>query len=85
MLSTFKDIITRLEKQQSAIDRALTALREFDNDGATGSPVPSVERSSKAVKKTGKKPVMSEEGRQRIAAASRKRWAAVRKAAKKAA
>jgi hypothetical protein len=41
--------------------------------------------STKAVKKVAKKRVMSEEGRQRIIAASKKRWAAVRKAAKKAA
>jgi hypothetical protein len=35
------------------------------------------------VKKVGKKRVMSEEGRKRIAEASKKRWAAVPKAAAK--
>ncbi len=85
MLSNFKDIITRLEKQKASIDRALAALREFDSDESVGSTVRKAGRPAKAVTNTGKKRVMSEEGRQRIAEASRKRWAAVRKAAKKAA
>jgi hypothetical protein len=46
---------------------------------------PETARPAKAVKKAVKKRVMSEEGRQRIGEATGKRWASVRKAAKKAA
>ena len=60
-------------------------MREFDEGSATESKAPETARPAKAVKKAAKKRVMSEEGRQRIAEATRRRWAAVRKAAKKAA
>ncbi len=82
MLSNFKDIINRLEQQKAAIDKAIAALREFDDGESSESERPK-STAAKAVKKAGKKRVMSEEGRRRIAEASRKRWAAVRKAATK--
>lgn len=86
MLGNFEDIIARLEKQKIAIDQAISALREFDESDVTESAAPKTVRHAKAVKKAAaKKRVMSEEGRQRIAEASRKRWAAVRKAATKGA
>jgi hypothetical protein len=71
-------VISKLEQQKVAIDKAIEALREFEG-GVAEQP-----RATKAVtEKPTKKRVMSEEGRQRIAAASRKRWAAVHRAAKK--
>jgi hypothetical protein len=79
MLGNFKDIITRLEKQKAAIDRALAALHEFDDGAVAESAVP----RKTAAKKAAKKRVLSEEGRQRIADAARKRWAAKKKASKK--
>jgi hypothetical protein len=79
MLGNFKDIIVRLEKQKAAIDRALAALHEFDE----GSPAESAQPRKTAAKKTAKKRVLSEEGRQRIAEAARKRWASKKKASKK--
>jgi hypothetical protein len=79
LLGNFKDILNRLEQQKAAIDKAIAALREFD-----GSEIAETERpKSKHAAKTVKKRVMSEEGRKRIAEASKKRWAAVRKAAAK--
>jgi hypothetical protein len=84
LLGNFKDIIKRLEQQKAAIDKAIAALREFDESDIAESERPKSKRLAKAVKKGAKKRVMSEEGRKRIAEASRKRWAAVRKAAKKA-
>jgi hypothetical protein len=79
MLSNFKDIITRLEKQKAAIDRALAALHEFDE----GAVAESAQPRKAATKKVAKKRVLREEGRQRIADAARKRWAAKKKASKK--
>jgi hypothetical protein len=80
-----QDVISKLEQQKVAIDKAIAALREFDESGATETTTPMLGRPTKAVKKAAKKRVMSEEGRKRIAEASRKRWAAFKKAAKKAA
>jgi len=86
LLGNFKDIISRLEQQKVAIDKAIAALRDFDGSGIAETETPKSKYAAKAVKKAGKKRVMSEEGRKRIADASKKRWAAVRKAtAKKAA
>jgi hypothetical protein len=81
MLGNFKDAIARLEQQKATIDKAIETLREFDESGHTEQ----AKAKKGAATKTGKKRVMSEEGRKRIAEASRKRWAAIRKAAKKAA
>jgi hypothetical protein len=79
MLGNFNDIIARLEKQKTAIDQALDALRQFDESDIAR---PSTSKKA-AGKKAVKKRVLSEEGRQRIADAARKRWAAKRKASKK--
>jgi len=80
MPSNFKDVIVRLENQKAAIDRALAALREFDDSGVAKRPA-----STKAATKKAKKRVMSAEARKAIGDAARKRWAAVKKAAKKTA
>jgi hypothetical protein len=85
LLGNFHDIVTRLEKQKVAIDQAIAALRAFDDGDVAAAETPKTDRPRKAVKKATQKRVMSEEGRRRIAEASRKRWAAVRKNAKKGA
>jgi hypothetical protein len=78
-LSNFRDIIFRLEQQKVAIDRAIAALRDFD-EGARAVPVP-----PKPVKRVTKKRVLSDAGRQAIADAARRRWAALRKSGTRAA
>jgi hypothetical protein len=85
MLGNFKDVISRLEQQKAAIDNAIATLREFDEGDVSVLAASNVRGPAKTVKRAAKKRVMSEEGRKRIAEASKKRWAAVRKAAKKAA
>jgi hypothetical protein len=66
-------IISQLERQKTAINRAIDALREVSDKGAAAT-----------VKSVGSKPVarkkrrLSPEGRRRIAEAARRRWAALR-------
>ncbi len=79
-LGNFKDAISRLEAQKEAIDKAIAILREFDEGGASE---PATKKE--AVKKGKKKRVMSEAARKAISDAVKKRWAGIRKAAKKAA
>jgi hypothetical protein len=81
MLGNFTEVISRLEQQKAAIDKAIEALREFEDGSVPEQPRPTRAVTEKPAKK---KRTMSEEGRQRIAEATRKRWAAVRKAAKQA-
>jgi hypothetical protein len=85
LLGNFKDITDRLEHQKAAIDKAIAILREFDGGEVGETEKPESKRAAKAVKKAITKRTMSEEGRKRISEASKKRWAAVKKAAKKAA
>jgi hypothetical protein len=80
MKSNFTDIISRLETQKEAIDRALAILREFDEGRPSERPAKKV-----LAKRAKKKRTMSAEGRKAIGDAVRRRWAAVKKAAKKAA
>ncbi len=80
MLGNLEDIIARLEAQKAAIDKAIAVLREFDEGGVSASS------ALKATAKKGKKKrVMSEAARKAISDAVKKRWAGIRKAAKKAA
>ncbi len=71
-----KDVIARLEQQHSAIVRALAALRGMEGLGGTESPA----APAPAPKKRG----MTPEGRARLIAALKRRWAAKKKTAKKA-
>jgi hypothetical protein len=73
------NIIAQLEEQKAAVERALEALRDFDQ---TGSITPAKSTSKAAAHKGG----MSPEGRRRLALAMKKRWAAkrIRAQAKKA-
>jgi len=62
------NVISRLEKQRSAIDRALLALREISGPNtANAQPV----SQSKSRKRR-----LSPEGRRRIIEATKRRWAA---------
>jgi hypothetical protein len=73
-LSKVDSIISELEQQRQAIDRAIEALREI---GAGREPAK--RRGRPPGKKTrGGKRNMSPEGRARIAEAARKRWAELR-------
>jgi hypothetical protein len=71
------DIIARLEEQKSAIERALSALRQI-----TGSGVQSREEKSPAPRKvrTKRKRRITPEGRKRLAEAMKRRWAVKRTA-----
>jgi hypothetical protein len=83
MTNGLKDIVLRLQRQRATIDSAIAALEGVDDDAP-----PAMAKRSGRPKKTSAKRVMSAEGRERIAAAQRKRWGAARRAqrsAKKAA
>ena len=76
-LNDINRIISELEKQRTAIDRAISALRDVSGSAGTSSQG----SASKATKKSGgprKKRQLSEEGRQRIIEATKRRWAAKR-------
>jgi hypothetical protein len=84
MPSEFRDIIGRLERQKAAIEKAIAALAEVGDleppvTKSVAGPQPTKTRATK------KKRVLSPEGRQRIIEATKRRWAKVKRAAKKAA
>ena len=84
-MTDLQQIITDLEQQKAAIETALAALRGLSTDvpQRRGPGRPPSKRGPERPPK--KRSNISEEGRQRIAEALRKRWAAKRAAAKKAA
>lgn len=82
MLRNVTEVISGLEQQKLAIDEPIAVLREFEGDGVAEPPRSTTTVTGNPAKK---KRVMSEEGRKRIGDATRKHWAAVHKAAKKAA
>lgn len=69
-MSAISDAIRELERERDRIDAALRSLRSF----AAVSPAANARRTR----------VISEEGRQRIAEAQRKRWAQARSGQAKA-
>jgi hypothetical protein len=73
-VNNVENVISQLEEQRSAIDRAISALREVNGAPSTG---PGVHRIGQS--KT-KKRRLSAEGRRRIIEATKKRWAAKRMA-----
>lgn len=75
-MSEIKSIISQLEKQRTAIERAIGALREIQGGGAMPAAAgdDSAPRRGRPPKK---KRRLSEEGRQRIIEAAKKRWAKV--------
>ena len=85
MATDLSNIITELEQQRDAIVRALEALRSF---GGGTEAAPATKRRGRppgsknaAVRK---KRVLSPEGRRRIIEATKRRWAAAKKAQKAA-
>jgi hypothetical protein len=80
-MTDIHDIINQLEQRRSGIARALAALRAVGEGGATSPRRPGRPKKSEgAPGKTKRK--LSPEGRARIIAALKKRWAAKKKAAK---
>jgi hypothetical protein len=77
MAGGLNDIIARLEEQKSAIERALSALRQIE-----GSGVQSGEEKPPARRKvpTKRKRRITPEGRKRLAEAMTRRWAVKRTA-----
>ena len=69
MADGLKGIIAQLERQKTGIERALAALRNIEG---TETPAPAPSSSTNATRKGG----MTPEGRKRLSAALRKRWAA---------
>jgi hypothetical protein len=67
-VNDIQTVISRLEKQRSAIDRALLALREIAG--------PSTPNSRAASQSKPRKRHLSPEGRRRIIEATKRRWAA---------
>lgn len=78
MASGFQIVITQLEQEKAVIERALAALHGLNGIAA---PAPASQVSAPAKRKGG----MTPEGKQRLIAALKKRWAAKKRAAKKAA
>ena len=82
-MAEINDIITRLEQQRAAIDRALEALRSVSGLSSASAPVRrGPGRPKKTAPVTKQKRQLSPEGRARIIAALKKRWSAKKKAAK---
>jgi hypothetical protein len=78
MIDGIKDVVARLKRQKTAIDKALAALRGID---ALDGHKPGVEVSEAVPSRSSKrKGGMTPEGRKRLSAALRKRWAAKRAA-----
>ena len=83
MATDLSSIITELEQQAAAIDRALEALRGVSEGSVAAAPAKRRGRPPGRVNKTAvKKRRLSPGGRKRIIEATKRRWAVVRKAQK---
>ena len=71
-MNDVENVISQLERQRSAIDRAISALREITGSPATGPDGHGI------LHRTTKKRHLSREGRRRIIEAAKRRWAAKR-------
>src|SRR5580704_16198780 len=77
MTNGLKEVIKGLEKQKTAIERALAALREVDGTAVESAPsAAGPVRRGRAKRKGG----MTPEGRRRLSEALKKRWAVKRAA-----
>jgi hypothetical protein len=74
----FHGIVVRLEQQRDAIDRALSALRDVEDAAAPSAPAAPVSAGpvEQRPAKKKRKGRLSPEGRARLIAALKKRWAA---------
>jgi len=77
MSDGLEGIIAGLEQQKSAIERALSALRDIESPGPASAPAPKQTPSGVASKRRGG---ISAEGRRRLAEAMKRRWALKRTA-----
>jgi hypothetical protein len=75
-LNDINRIISELERQRVAIERAISALRDVSTPIATAQAPASAKKRTAAPAK--KKRQLSPEGRQRIIDATKRRWAAKR-------
>jgi hypothetical protein len=82
MTNGFNGIITHLERQKTAIDKALAALRDIGVSAAGPAETATAEEPLASPTRKGG---MSPEGKQRLIAALKKRWADKKRAAKKTA
>jgi hypothetical protein len=80
MAGGFDDIVATLQQQKAAIERALSALRELDDDAAPETPGTKARPQTKTKRAAKKKGGIGPEGRKRLAEAMRKRWALKRTA-----
>jgi hypothetical protein len=81
-MNELESIVSQLQRQRDAIDKALEALR-----GVTGSPTSQSAKQGSSKRQgapTKKRRTISAEGRLRMAEAQQKRWAAKRSTEKKA-
>jgi hypothetical protein len=78
MSEGFRNIIAQLEKQKTAIERALAALREVEEPTTPVNSPAAAEPATVRAKRTGR---LTPEGRKRLAEAMKRRWAAKRTAA----
>jgi hypothetical protein len=81
MNNEIKDIVSRLERQGKAIERAIAALRELDGQAdsvkAVAAPAaPTAVAASAKSKTPSRKGNLTEDGRRRISEALKARWAA---------
>ena len=77
MAGGLSDIIARLERQKTAIERALAALREVEGAAEPVSAPATTQPASTPAKRKGG---MTPEGRKRLAEAMKRRWAVKRAA-----
>lgn len=87
MPSAFNEVISLLQKQRAAIDKAIAALQQVGDEGfeEPEASTPPAKKTGKkaATKKTARKRTLSPDARKRISDAVRKRWAAAKKGSKK--
>ncbi len=86
-MKNIETVISDLEKQRSAIERALEALRQVGGQPAAAQrrvrppgTKSQLTPAKPAAKKRGGKRQISPEGKKRIAEAARRRWAEIRAA-----
>jgi hypothetical protein len=80
MTNGLKEVIKGLEKQKTAIERALAALREVDGTAVESVPLASAAAPARRGRPAKRKGGMTPEGRKRLSEALKKRWAVKRAA-----
>ena len=80
MTNSLTEIMSKLEQQKGAIERALSALRDVDGSSMV-SEVPVASTKPAAKTRAKRKGGMTAEGRKRLSEALKQRWAAKRASA----